>query len=206
MGQEPDAIREDIEETRARMTEKADALAYKSDVPVRSKDKLHEMTDKVKDKVSGVLPSGGGQKDAAADKAGHARDAAADKAGRARDVAADRVSHAKDSAAGSARKAKGLASSNPLGLAVGALAAGFLAGLAVPSTRVEDEKLGPLADDIKAKVSDLGEEAVERGKEVAGAAGAAAKDAAADSAQEQKSGLQDSAKQQTTDVRENAPL
>ena len=43
------------------------------------------------------------------------------------------------------RQAAGLAKENPLGLAIGAAAIGFLAGLAVPSTRVEDEKLGPVA-------------------------------------------------------------
>ena len=51
-----------------------------------------------------------------------------------------------------ARQAAGLAKENPLGLAIGAAALGFLAGLAVPSTRVEDEKLGPVADQVKDRV------------------------------------------------------
>ena len=37
------------------------------------------------------------------------------------------------------------AQDNPLGLAVGAAAVGFLAGLLVPVTQVENEKIGPMA-------------------------------------------------------------
>lgn len=194
MGQEPDTIREDIEETRIRMSEKADALAYKSDVPARSKDKLHEVTDRVKEKVSGVLPSGG-TKSAASDKAYDARYAAS---GTAHD--------AKDAAGAKARQAKGIVQDNPLGLVVGAIAAGFLAGLAVPSTRIEDEKLGPVADDLKSRASDLGHEALDRGKEVASAATDAAKDAASDSAAEQKDGFAESASSQAQDVKSSSTL
>ena len=66
-----------------------------------------------------------------------------------------------------ARQAAGLAKENPLGLAIGAAAIGFLAGLAVPSTRVEDEKLGPVADQVKDRVKETGQEALDRGKQVA---------------------------------------
>lgn len=41
-----------------------------------------------------------------------------------------------------ARKAAGIAQENPLGLALGGVAVGVLAGMLVPSTRIEDEKLG----------------------------------------------------------------
>ena len=65
------------------------------------------------------------------------------------------------------RKAAGLAQENPLGLAVGAAAVGFLAGMLVPSSRVEDEKLGPVADKVKEQAKETGQEALERGKQVA---------------------------------------
>jgi ElaB/YqjD/DUF883 family membrane-anchored ribosome-binding protein len=66
-----------------------------------------------------------------------------------------------------ARRAAGIAQENPLGLALGAVGVGFLAGMLIPSTRVEDEKLGPMADQMKEKARETGQEAMERGKEVA---------------------------------------
>jgi hypothetical protein len=46
---------------------------------------------------------------------------------------------------------------DPLGLAIGALAAGFLAGMLVPSTRTEDERVGPVADRVKDKARQVGQ-------------------------------------------------
>ncbi len=53
-----------------------------------------------------------------------------------------------------ARRAKSVAEENPLGLAVGAVAVGFLAGMLIPSTRVEDERMGALSDDVIARRED----------------------------------------------------
>lgn len=66
-----------------------------------------------------------------------------------------------------ARRAAGVAQENPLGLAVGAAAAGFLAGMLIPGSRVEDEKLGPMADQVKQQAKETGQEAIERGREAA---------------------------------------
>jgi hypothetical protein len=82
-----------------------------------------------------------------------------------------------------ARRAKGIARENPLGLAIGGAAVGFLVGLSLPSTPVEDEKLGPMADDVKAKAQETGREALERGKRVAQDAAEAAKETAQESGQ-----------------------
>jgi hypothetical protein len=138
MGQDPDAIREDIEQTRAEMSETVEAT-----------------------------PSRGGVTQAG-------------------------------------RQAVGMAKENPLGLAIGAAAVGFLAGLAVPSTRVEDERLGPVADQVKEKVKETGQEAVERGRQVAQEVASTAADTAKQSAQEHGQDLADSAKQSAKDVREEA--
>jgi hypothetical protein len=77
-----------------------------------------------------------------------------------------------------AKRAVGVAQENPLGLALGAAALGFLAGMVVPSTRVEDEKVGPIADDVKERVKETGQEALERGKDVAQEAAQSAKETA----------------------------
>jgi hypothetical protein len=75
-----------------------------------------------------------------------------------------------------ARRAKGVAQENPLGLAIGAVAVGFVGGMLIPSTRVEDEKIGPMADQVKDKAKETGQEAMERGKEAARQAADTAKE------------------------------
>jgi gas vesicle protein len=168
VGEDPDRIRRDIEQTRAEMGETVDALGYKTDVKARAKDSLQDKkesivgaTQSVKDRIVGAGQSVG--------------DATPD---------ADQV---KDQA----RRAKSVAQENPLGLAVGAIAVGFVAGMLIPSTRVEDERLGPVADDVKDRAKQTGQEALERGKQVAQDAAETAKD----SAQSHGGELRDSAQQ-----------
>jgi hypothetical protein len=60
MGQDPDAIREDIEQTRADMSETVEAIGYKADVPSRAKDKVSQTVDNMKNKVSGTATPGQG--------------------------------------------------------------------------------------------------------------------------------------------------
>ena len=122
--------------------------------------------------------------------------------------AKDRVTGVKDRIVGTtpdtgdvkhqARRAKSVAEENPVGLAVGALAVGFLAGMLIPSTRVEDERLGPMADDVKQRAKETGQEALERGKQVAQDAAQTAKE----SGREHAEGLRSSAQDH---VREAAP-
>ena len=152
MGQEPDRIRAEIEQTRADMSETVDALGYKADVKSRAKDRVVG----VKDRIAGSAPDGG-------------------------EVTAK------------ARQARSVAQENPLGLAIGSVAVGFVAGLLIPSTRVEDEKFGSVADDVKEKVKETGQEAVERGKEVAQDAAQTAKESGQEHAQQLKDSAQDTA-------------
>ncbi len=100
-----------------------------------------------------------------------------------------------------ARQAAGTAKENPLGLAIGAVAVGFLAGLLVPSTKVEDEKIGPMADQVKEKAKETGQEAMERGKEVAQQAADSAKETAKDVGQQQGEELRSSAQQKAREAR-----
>jgi Protein of unknown function (DUF3618) len=192
MGQDPDAIREDIEDTRAEMSETVEAIGYKADVPSRAKDKVSETVDNVKNKVSGT-----------ATRAKEAVVGTASRAGDAASSATSRVGEATPSGGQvkqQAKQAVGLAQENPLGLAVGAVALGFLAGLAVPSTRVEDERLGPVADQVKDKVKETGQEALDRGKQVAQEVASSAADTAKEQTQEHGQDLAQSAKQNTQDL------
>lgn len=182
MGEEPDRIRREIEETRERMGETVDALGYKTDVKARAKDSLQDK----KESVMGVAQSAKERLVGAGQSVG---DATPD---------AEQVKH-------QARRAKSVAQENPLGLAVGAVAVGFLAGLLIPSTRVEDEKLGPVADDVKDRAKQTGQEALERGKQVAQDAAETAKDSGRQHAEELGSSAQEHAQEATAGAREQTP-
>ena len=102
------------------------------------------------------------------------------------------------------RQAAGVAQENPLGLAIGAAAIGFIGGLLIPSTRVEDEKIGPMADQVKEKARETGQEALERGKDVAQQAAQSAKDTAQETGREHADGLRESAGEKAQETREQA--
>jgi ElaB/YqjD/DUF883 family membrane-anchored ribosome-binding protein len=185
MGQDPDAIRQDIEQTRAEMSDTVEAIGYKADVPSRAKEAVSEKVENVKAKVSGT--------------ATRAKEAVTGAGERAGDATPSRGEVRRTT-----RRAAGLARENPLGLAIGAAAIGFLAGLVVPSTRVEDEKLGPVADQVRDKARETGQEALDRGRQVAQEVASTATETAKERAQEHGQELADSAKQNVQDVRSEA--
>ena len=92
------------------------------------------------------------------------------------------------------RKAASVAQENPLGLAIGAVAVGFVAGLLIPSTRVEDEKLGEASDTVIEKAKETGQEALEHGKQVAQDAAQTAKESGQEHAGQVKDSAQESAR------------
>jgi Protein of unknown function (DUF3618) len=93
------------------------------------------------------------------------------------------------------------AESNPVGLAVGGLAVGFLVGTLLPQTRVENEQMGEASDRLIDAAKDTAGEAVDRGKQVAQEAVGAAVDTAKESGREQgqelTSTLQERAQEQS---------
>jgi ElaB/YqjD/DUF883 family membrane-anchored ribosome-binding protein len=124
--------------------------------------------------------------------------------------AKDRISETKDRLTGKVsdvtpdgqqvKRAAGVAQENPLGLAIGGIAVGFVAGLLVPSSRVEDEKIGRMADQVKDQLKETGQEAMERGKDVAQQAAQSAKDTAQEAGQQHAQELQGSAQERAQTV------
>jgi len=167
MGQDPDAIRREIEETRERMGETVGAIGYKADVPTRAKEKVGGAVTSVKESITGATPSSGEVKDVA-------------------------------------KRGAGMAQENPLGLAVGSIAVGFLAGMLIPSTKVEDEKLGPVADQVKDQVKETGQEALERGKQVAQEVASTAQEHVEQAKEDVKETAQQSAQQQGEELKASA--
>jgi gas vesicle protein len=165
MGEDPSKIREQIEHTRAEMGDTVEALAYKADVKSRAKDAVSDKVEAVKSKVTGT---------------------------------AEQVNEATpgtEDVKRTMRKTAGVAQRNPLGLAFGAVAVGFLAGMLVPATSIENQKIGPLADDLKEKAKETGQEVLEHGKQVAQDVGESAKEAAQESGRQHAEELKESATQ-----------
>ncbi|HST68881.1 MAG TPA: hypothetical protein VLI94_04395 [Solirubrobacterales bacterium] len=174
------------------MGDTVDALAYKTDVKTRVKESISDKRERLISQVQGTTHKVG---EATPD--GH---------------------QVKEGA----HQAVGVAQENPLGLAIGGIAAGFLAGMMLPSTKVEDEKVGPIADQVKETAAETGHEALERGREVASQVaeqavegakevgehakdvGQQAMETAREAGQEQTEELKDSAKEGAQEVREQA--
>jgi len=171
MGKDPEVIRQEIEATRENMGETVDALGYKTDVKSRTKESITDRKDAVVSKLTG---SGSRVNDA--------------------------TPSGQDVKQG-AQKAAGVAQENPLGLALAGVAVGVLAGMLIPSTRVEDEKIGHIADQVKDQVKETGGEALERGKQVAQDAAQSAKETARESGQEHAEGRKSSASDAAQETR-----
>lgn len=192
MGEDPDAIRAEIEQTRAEMGDTVEALGYKADVKGRAKDKVTDTRDKVTGKISEA-------KDRVVGTATDAKDRVGGTVSDAGGTVSDRTPDAAEVKA-KGRQAVSVAQQNPLGLAIGSAAVGFLAGMLVPSTRIEDEKLGPVADQVKEQVKSTGQEALDRGKEVAQQAASSAKETAQEAGREHADELRSSAQDRASNV------
>jgi hypothetical protein len=185
MGQEPSQIRQEIEETRAEMGDTVNALAYKTDVKTRVKESIADKRERLIEQVQGTTHKVG-----------------------------ETTPDGRQVKEG-ARQAVGVAQENPIGLAVGGLAAGFLVGMMLPSTKIEDERVGPMADQVRETAAEAGQEALERGREVASQVaeqaaegakevGQQAMDTAREAGREQAEELKDSAREGAEEVREQA--
>ena len=168
MGQDASDIRAEIEATRARVGDEVDALSYKTDVPARVGDYVDDKKQAVKDKVSGV-------KDAIVGTTSDAVQTTSDALPSGQQLG----------------KLKDTAERNPLGLAVGGAAIGFVAGLLLPSTRLEDRQMGEMSDKVIDAAKETASDALESGKQIA----TDAADTAKDQGQELASSLQDRAQE-----------
>jgi hypothetical protein len=119
------------------MGDTVEALSYKADVPARVKDAVGERVETVKgsigDAFGGVVDGMQNATQRVGEAFGGAQRAVTSDAGEVR---------------AAARRGVGIAAENPLGLAIGAAAVGFLAGLLVPVTEYERSTIGPIRDNL----------------------------------------------------------
>ena len=207
MGKEPDEIREEIEETRARMGDTVEAIGYKADVKSRAKESITEKKDNIVSSVKNVKDTVVGS------IAGTGESVAGSVRGTAESVrgtAGSAVSSVREGTPSTddvkykARRAVGVAQQNPIGLALGSFAVGFLAGMVIPSTRVEEERIGPMASEAREKAMETGREALERGKQVAQETAQTAREAASEAAQKTMETAKETGQQQGQELASSA--
>jgi len=198
VGQDPEVIRREIEQTRAEMTDTVDALGYKADVKTRTKENVQGKVDSVKEKITGATGT-------VTDKVSGATGTVSDKVSGATGTVSDRTPSGQE-VKQKGKQAVGIAQSNPLGLAIGSTALGFLVGMLIPETQKEHDTFGEMADTVKDQVKDTASEALDRGKQVAQEVGQqtaqTAKETAQSAAQEHGSELKDSAADSAQQVRQ----
>jgi gas vesicle protein len=181
MVEKSDLIRSDIEQTRSEMGQTLDALGQKANVPARAKGWAGGKRDRVTSSFSAGLSKISGATDSMISKVSGVTPSTGDiQAG--------------------AGRVKGTAERNPLGVTLAGAALGFIVGLLAPSTRVEDEKLGPVADEVKSKAADAGQEALEHGKQVAQAAAQSAVETAKEEGKQHGEELSDSVQEKAREV------
>lgn len=174
MAENEEQIERRIAEDRERVAETAGAIGYKADVPSRAREKVGGAASQVKDKIMGGA-----------------------------DAANERTPDSEEAKA-KARRAAGMAQENPLGLALASVAVGFVVGSLIPGTRVEDERIGPVADDAKQHAMEMGQDALERGQESAKEIGQEAADKAKEHAQAHGQEMSEDAKGRADDVQGSA--
>ncbi len=181
MGKDPDQIRQEIEDTRDRMGDTVDAIAYKADVPSRVKESIADKVDGVKSAIGNTATKIGSVVTGTTSKV-------SDSVGDALPDGSQAVR--------SAKRAVGMVKENPLGLLLSGVAIGFLVGSLLPSTDIEDEKLGRMSDNLKEQVKDAGSQALEHGKAVVKETMQSAQDTAQKSMQDHGQQLADDTRDQ----------
>jgi hypothetical protein len=142
------------------MGDAVDALAYKTDVKARTRDKIAEVSRLVTTATESFVASVREPLDGETTEEG---------AGMSTNTTGSTSASSQDW-----EDEGGLLKRNPLAVAFGAAALGFLAGLLIPSTPAENDRLGPVADHVKQSARDAAQEAVGRGKAIAADAAASA--------------------------------
>ncbi len=216
---DPNVIRKQIEETRERIADTAEALAYKTDVPARLKENVagrvdsvksalgdatasvahglsgatqiasaaaadassklsqgvHDVSESAKTNLKGASSSADDAAAGVKNKLASATDSVKDNLAGAKskvganvsgigDAAQEKLATSGQATRSAALNTKGLLEKNPLGLALGSIAAGFLLGLALPVSDLERDNVGPLGDKVKEQAKSAASDMVTQGK------------------------------------------
>ncbi|MBA4104024.1 MAG: hypothetical protein C0488_17630, partial [Arthrobacter sp.] len=208
MSDNPDAIRSDIEATRARLGTNVDAVADK----VTPSNIVHRQTDKLKDTVSGVKEKIMGAADSASTTVHNTVHTGAGHTGNAlhtgdtlhaKDTAAAKLGDAGTAISNAPDQVKAKTQGNPLAAGLIAFGAGMLISSLIPASQKEREaadQLKTAAQPLATQVTDAAKDMVQDLKEPAQEAMENVKATATDAAQNVKAEGQHAA----TDVKDRA--
>jgi hypothetical protein len=124
--------------------------------------------DKVKDVASSAREAVSNAADTVGEKAEQLKDQAVDLGHQAQDKALQLKRQAKSQVRRVRSGFWQTMEANPLLVGAATLALGIVAGLAIPSTDVEDEWMGETRDQFVDQAKELGQEALDKGKQMAG--------------------------------------
>ncbi len=124
------------------------------------------MDDSTRTKTVAAKASGAAAtaKDAVTNASATAKDAVANASATTKDAVANASANARESTQAAAVETKGFLERNPLGLAIGSIAVGFLVGLAVPMSDLEREKVAPFGDKLSEQARGAADGFVTQGK------------------------------------------
>ncbi len=172
MDQERSEVREvEVEEARRRVAQDVRSVAHNANVVDRAKENIQGRIDDAKGTVSDRTSD-------MRDRAGDMRDRVAG----ARDALQERVQ-------GMTRNIQLNPGDNPMAMLLAGVALGFLIGMVLPVTRLESQRLGPVADDMKDRMRQARSEVVRRSGEVIKETIEAARETANNSIREQSRDL-----------------
>jgi ElaB/YqjD/DUF883 family membrane-anchored ribosome-binding protein len=132
------------------------------------KDKLSDKASSATQRVKETLSHAG---EAAREKMGALQNRAGEVTARVRDTTREAYTRTRE-------RVSTTADHHPLEVGLVALAAGLIAGLAMPTPNVVNRRLGPTADRLRDRTREAGSEMLEKGKRVAEAAATAVKEEA----------------------------
>jgi ElaB/YqjD/DUF883 family membrane-anchored ribosome-binding protein len=155
VAEDPNAIRREIEDTREEMADTIDALEYKADVKSRTKEKVDEVRETVAERADTVLSS----IKATAQRVTEGMSGDTDDTGSTMQRGGPEMT---DRAREAMRRGKQLIEDNPLLLAIGATAAGFLLGMALPGRSTEGPESGRMSGRMASGATPLEHQTVGR--------------------------------------------
>jgi hypothetical protein len=134
-----------------------------------ARDKISSVAGQAREKASDLSHRAQDALHTAKDTISDMGEKVGDRVGRAARYAKDQAVHATEvvqrSAVRAGEQVSDLYEENPLALGAVALAAGLVGGLVLPSTRKEDELLGPARDQLVEKAKGIGREVAQAGKD-----------------------------------------
>jgi uncharacterized protein YjbJ (UPF0337 family) len=210
MAEEPDQLRQDIENTRAALTRDVDLLAEKTSPRKAAQRRWTAVKEKVMGTSDSARYTTGNAAGTVQDKASSAMSTVQDKASSAVDTVQDKASNVADTVRSAPQAVTQQTQGNPLAAGIIAFGVGMLAATLIPVTDAERragqqirENSGELTDRVKDVASEMKDDVSGSVQQAATQVKETARDAAQTTKQQAQVSAQD-AKEQTRQAAQNA--